>query len=470
MAQIPLTARIVQDHFDALHAHLFPGDGDEHGALLLCGFHEGSRENRLLVREVVLAEEGVDFVLSERGYKEFTAAFVAHWARYCAIHKLAYISVHNHSGIDRVSFSGNDMKSHQNGYPALLQLTKGGPVGAFVFALNAVAGDIWFPDGRRDLDYLTIVGPRIRTLRQSLLKRGRKKKGDDTYDRQYRLFGDKGQQILQGVKGTLIGLGGGGSLMNEWLARLGIGGLLGIDPKIIKKSNLPRVVGSTRSDVRARRAKVEIGRRVAKAANPEIDYQAVLGDVRDEDIALLAADSDFIVLAGDTFASRNVFNRLVQQYLIPGFHVGTKIETDPASGDITRVRAETRLVLPGSGKGCLRCCGLIPEKRLREEELVPEDLEAQNYLGNAVAGTVPEPSVITLNVLSAAQAANDIMMMFTGLFSDGVELESRRHNVTKRETFEVGHGTDVDCPHCSELPGSSFAMGDRMRLPCRIRS
>jgi hypothetical protein len=30
---------------------------------------------------------------------------------------------------------------------------------------------------------------------------------------------------------------------------------------------------------------------------------------------------------------------------------------------------------------------------------------------------VAEPSVITLNVLSAAQAATELMMMFTGLFS-----------------------------------------------------
>jgi hypothetical protein len=235
MAQIEVSARIAAHLHDRLYSHLFPGDGDEHGAILLCGVQQSSKRLRLLVREVILAEEGHDFILSQRGYKELTAQFVAKWARYCANHGLAYIAVHNHFEGDSVSFSRNDLDSHERGYPALLQLTKGGPVGAFVFATRAVAGDIWTEEGRFTLDSLTVIGPRIQVLRPRPV---RSKDGsissNEAFDRHRRLFGSEGQTILSSLKGVIVGLGGGGSLANEWLARLGIGHIVAIDPKRIK--------------------------------------------------------------------------------------------------------------------------------------------------------------------------------------------------------------------------------------------
>ena len=44
-------------------------------------------------------------------------------------------------------FSTVDMDSHERGYPALLDIGKGVPVGALVFGRRAVAADIWMPDG-----------------------------------------------------------------------------------------------------------------------------------------------------------------------------------------------------------------------------------------------------------------------------------------------------------------------------------
>jgi hypothetical protein len=46
-----------------------------------------------------------------------------------------------------VGFSRVDLASHKRGYPALLDITNGEPVGALVFAQNAVAGSVWTRDG-----------------------------------------------------------------------------------------------------------------------------------------------------------------------------------------------------------------------------------------------------------------------------------------------------------------------------------
>ncbi|WP_194915337.1 ThiF family adenylyltransferase [Catenulispora rubra] len=73
---------------------------------------------------------------------------------------------------------------------------------------------------------------------------------DDAYDRQARLFGDRGQALLAATKVGVIGAGGAGSPLIQQLAHLGVGHLVVIDPDRIDVTNLSRVVGATRRDAR----------------------------------------------------------------------------------------------------------------------------------------------------------------------------------------------------------------------------
>lgn len=122
---LTLPAKLKGDLF----AHLFPGDGDEHGAVVACGVVETSRGLRLLGRELLIAEEGVDYVPGKRGYRMLTPQFVMSCARHCRNERLAYLAVHNHGGTTHVGFSGADMASHERGYPALVDVLGGLPVG-----------------------------------------------------------------------------------------------------------------------------------------------------------------------------------------------------------------------------------------------------------------------------------------------------------------------------------------------------
>src|SRR5438132_9829726 len=144
--------------YDQIWAHLFPGDGDEHGAVLAAGIARGA-DNRLLVREVFLAKDGVDYVPGERGYRMLTAAFVRERIRLCAREKLAYLAVHCHGAGTFVGFSPDDSASHERGYPALAQINEGQVVGGIVVASQAIAGDLWLPDGSRaKLTRAVVVG------------------------------------------------------------------------------------------------------------------------------------------------------------------------------------------------------------------------------------------------------------------------------------------------------------------------
>ena len=144
-----------------LQEHLFPGDHDEHGAVILAGTCESERGLRLVARELHLAKDGVDYVPGKRGYRMLKAEFIQGLILRARDKRLAYLAIHNHGGTDTVGFSGPDMASHERGYPALLDIARGMPVGALVFARSAVAGDLWFPGSRRaPLSQAAIIGHR----------------------------------------------------------------------------------------------------------------------------------------------------------------------------------------------------------------------------------------------------------------------------------------------------------------------
>src|SRR6266700_923868 len=122
--------------YDKLVAHLFPGDGDEHGAVVVAGLAFINGTLRFLARNLFLAVDGVDYVPGKRGYRMLKADFIAEHVAYCRENEVAYFAIHNHGGRDTVAFSLDDLASHERGYPALLDLTQGMPVGALVFAQN----------------------------------------------------------------------------------------------------------------------------------------------------------------------------------------------------------------------------------------------------------------------------------------------------------------------------------------------
>ena len=71
---------------------------------------------------------------------------------------------------------------------------------------------------------------------------------DAVYDRQALMFGSAGQELLGAAKVGIIGLGGAGSLISEWLSLAGVGTIVGIDFDRMEVSNRARVVGATRWD------------------------------------------------------------------------------------------------------------------------------------------------------------------------------------------------------------------------------
>jgi len=464
----------------ALEAHLFPGDGDEHGASLSIGVVRTDRGIRLLARDFFPAVDGVDYVAGQRGYRMLTPKFVTDRILDCTENNLGYLAVHCHGGTDTVSFSGDDLASHERGYSALREIADGHVVGALVLAQGAAAGDIWFPDGTRAcLASMRVIGRPILTRYPQPPAPPRRANGG--YDRQARLFGDRGQDQLAKQKVGVIGSGGAGSLLIEYLARLGVGEIVTADPDRFELSNHSRIVGSRRRDARAwltdetrprwvrslgnrlAVAKVRIARRVAREANPDGDFHGVRGSVVDASTSRRFVDCDYLFLAADTMQARLVFNAIVHQYLIPGVQVGAKVTTDKETGDVLDVFTATRPVNPDLG--CLWCNGLILASRLAEEAISEDQRNRQRYVDEP---TVTAPSVITLNALSAAHAANEYLFVTLGLLKPGTAHGYLRVLPLENSVIVEEPRRAAECIDCGASPASRLGRGDAARLPTRI--
>lgn len=475
------TLTIPRDLADRLLAHLFPGDGDEHGAIIQAGIVRAPSGLRLLARDVVLARDGIDYVPGKHGYRMLTGKFVTEQAVRCRNQGLAYLAVHNHAGRDSVAFSGDDLASHRRGYPALLDVMRGRPVGALVFAENAVAGTLWLSATEQiDLRDARVLGPTVHTLHPAPPPPPPGRAGE--YDRQARLFGDRGQDLLGRLTVGVIGAGGAGSLIIEYLARLGVGRIIVADPDRIDLTNVPRVTGSTRADAvalltaegrpewlrrigrRFATPKVRVMKRIVRRANPRAKVEAIQGDFVDDDVARRFVHCDFLFLAADTMKARLVFNAIVHGYLIPGVQVGAKVPVDKDTGAVGEVFTVSRPVWPS--RGCLWCNQLITPAGLQREGETAAERRAQRYIDEE---DVAAPSVITLNATAAAQAVNDFLFAFTGLTKDDAPWGYWRLMPRARRVALDGPRRGPGCPHCSIVAASAFARGDEAPLPTRER-
>ena len=181
------------------------------------------------------------------------------------------------------------------------------------------------------------------------------------------------------------------------------------------------------------------------------------------EVAERFVDCDYLFLAADTMQARLVFNAIVHQYLVPGVQMGSKALSDPSTGDLEQVFSVVRPVNPASG--CLWCSGLISSSKLQEESLSESERRAQRYVDDP---EVAAPSVITLNAVAAAQAANDFLFSITGLTRDAASLDFLRFDPLDRTVERDEPRNRADCAECGTGAHSRRARGDGAELPTRL--
>jgi len=239
----------------------------------------------------------------------------------------------------------------------------------------------------------------------------------------------------------VLGLGGIGSLVAEYLARLGVANLTLVDTDTVERTNLCRLVGATVEDAERHTLKVDVAERVIRQAYPEAQVTKLVADVAAPSVVEHLKSVDYIFLAADSMRARLVVNALTQQFFVSGVQLGSKIVVDEVTGRVDDAMSVVRPMRPGNG--CLHCSGFINRQKLALEFATEEDRQHANY------GTEdPNPSVITLNAVAASTAVNDFLFDVLELRPDDPVRYRHMSHVRRNRGQSVELRDDQQCPEC----------------------
>jgi molybdopterin/thiamine biosynthesis adenylyltransferase len=273
------------------------------------------------------------------------------------------------------------------------------------------------------------------------------------HDRQVRLLGVHGQDVISRLRVGIVGLGGTGSVVAQELAYLGIRNFLLIDPDTVDKTNLNRLVGAYRKHID--RPKVRVASEHIRQINPEATVSALSQSVLDADTARSLLATDFIFCCTDSQASRAVLNQLAYQYLIPTIDSGVSITTGGQKVD--RIAGRIQLLSPG--QACLTCQELLNANVVREEFMTPEQRAQDPYF---VGVGEPQPAVVSLNGTISSLAVTMFLAVVTDLPS------SARYLLYDALQGKVRPATASQYPTCIVCSKhGSLARGDQWSLPVR---
>ena len=148
--------------------------------------------------------------------------------------------------------------------------------------------------------------------------------------------------------------------------------------------------------------------------------------------------------------------RLFINTLFPGCSLVRKFGLTTTVG-WREVMSANRPVRPGHG--CLWCNQLIDQNQLAKEAKTDEERKTQAY-----GVEEPNPSVISLNGISAAHAVNDFMLDYLALRPER-DLYYEHFHALKGKQNLVMPRRDDDCSECSQA-GLRYGRGDSVALPC----
>jgi adenylyltransferase/sulfurtransferase len=161
------------------------------------------------------------------------------------------------------------------------------------------------------------------------------------YSRQIRLFGEEGQEKLKRTSVFIAGAGGLGSVISLYMAAAGFGKIRICDCDTVELSNLNRQILHTHADLG--RAKAKSAYEGLTAINPEIEVEALVETISQENIDQLLQGCDLIMDGMDNFPIRYLLNRAALVRKIPLFH-----------GAISGYQGQATTIVPGK-TACLAC-------------------------------------------------------------------------------------------------------------------
>jgi hypothetical protein len=398
-----VTLAIQARHHEIAHRHLFPGDGKEAAAILLCATCEGSRR-RLLVRDILLVPHNE--CVRTAVHVTWPGEWIEKAIERAESDGLTIVLLHSHPG-DYFDFSDVDDHSDRSTMVSMLEAFGREHGSAVMVPSGAMIARLY----KRDLqatpiDLVTMGGDEIHFWwHPESIGRGRRAPP--------MAFTSAMTKDLGLLTAVLIGVSGTGSIVGEQLLRTGFGRVIAIEFDRVEGKNLNRILNTTLEDAQLKRLKVEVYAKAATRHRHDCVVSQMPMSVVTREAVLAASEGDVVFCCVDTYDARLIADRIAAAFLMPLFDMGVAIPTRKVGKNSTAIAdvcGRIDYVYPGGSTLADR--GVYTPEALAAEALQRSDPNA--FAEQLAAGYFrgfgeQAPSVISLNMRAACQAFNEFL-------------------------------------------------------------
>lgn len=402
MTQTTLT--LTSDQHTELLRHLFPDDGCEAVALILCGRRADPARHRLVARRVIPVPYDACSVRCP-DQVTWSTSLLPPILEEATKFGLALMKVHGH--YQPSGFSEKDDRSDKALFPSVCAWTDNRPHGSVVM----------LPDGRmigRTVDDCGLFAPisSINVVGDDLMFWPASTKHSAVPEYGHRIaqtFGAGTYELLRQLRVAVIGCSGTGSPAVEQLARNSVGTLILVDPDRVEIKNLNRILNATGADARNRRFKVDVlGRAISKMELGTV-VETYPTSLFDPEVIKAVANCDIVLGCMDSIDGRHLLNKLATFYLLPYFDLGVKIEAN-GSGGVDQVCGTVHYLQPGGSSLLSRHVYTMEQVRAAGIYRTDPDTYRSQLDQGYIRGVAEDrPAVIQLNTLVASVAINELL-------------------------------------------------------------
>ena len=414
----------------ALHRHLFPGDGLEAAAILLCRDLSPVRQ-KLVVHEVL--EIPYDACRRETDFLTWPGAWLSEAIGRAEDAGSTVILLHSHPGgffgfsdVDDASdravirglFSGWSGQLPVAGHGSAI-MVPGGEIRARLYNEAMIA---------RDIDRVMAAGDNIMIWW-----------ADRRHAPMPMAFGSGMTKTLGELHACVIGVSGTGSVIAEQASRMGFGRVTLIDFDRVEAKNLNRILNSTLEDAERRELKVDSFARAVRRYRDPDTITALAGSILSREAVLCAGACDVLFCCVDTAEGRHIADLISQAMFIPLIDMGVTIPTRALAGGgraVAEIWGRIDYVQPQGATLADR--NVYTPASLRADYLArvdPATYQAELREGYISGAPSEAPSVISLNMRAASAAMLECIARLFPFRHD--------HNRTKARTmFALAEGVE----------------------------
>lgn len=379
-----------------LRKYLFPGDGLESAAILLCRYTGRNRE-RLIVNNIINVR---DEECSSRSpiFISWPGETIEDAIDRGEANSDAIILTHSHPG-GQLEFSDIDDESDLKSMSALFSAVDSNQFhhgSAIMIPNGSMKVRLYDRTGNKQtIERIVRVGHNIDLL-------------SDNHLVNKMPFGSEMTTSLAEQTACIIGVSGTGTLVSEQLARKGVGHLILIDFDIMKHKNLNRIVNSTIAHAEKSRRKVEIMADAVRRYSPNTNITTVYASIEDREAIVAASGADILFSCVDSMTGRSIAELISQAFVIPLIDLGVTIPTrtdENGYKQVADVCGRIDYVRP-DGPNLSDRKVITPEGLRREylQSCAPDAADKEIAAGYIKGVHEEAPSVMALNMRAEADA------------------------------------------------------------------